>query len=156
MSNSQQGGFGRLVGAALVGAIVPTIVALTYISNLSNRLDDVENNAPSVEAVAKDLAANHAATLKGVIRAIRGPKGDPGPKGEVGPQGPEGVDRAIPDLPAPRAIPVPQAPRAIPDRRARRVLPGPARAGRVISWTRRVRKGDPGPQGPKGDQGDPE
>lgn len=140
MSDSQQGGFGRLAGAALAGAIIPTIVAIAYINSLSNRLDDVEKNAPTVESVAKEMAANNPDTLKG----DPGPQGDPGPKGDPGPAGQQGPAGAKGD-PGPagaKGDPGPAGAKGDPGPQGPQGPTGPAGP-----------KGDPGPQGPKGDPG---
>lgn len=136
MSVSQHGGFGRLAGAALAGAIIPTIVAIAYISNLSSKLDDLEQRAPSVEAVAKDLAANH-------VDVLRGEKGDPGPQGDAGPAGKEGPEGAKGD-PGPggaKGDPGPAGAKGDPGPQGPQGVAGPA--------------GPQGEQGPKGPQGDP-
>ncbi len=140
MSNSQQGGFGRLAGAALAGAIIPTIVAIAYINNLSNRLDDVENNAPTVESVSKDLATNHTAALQG-DQGDPGPTGDAGPKGDVGPQGPEG-GQGDPGPAGAKGDPGPAGAKGDPGPQGPQGVAGPAGP-----------QGDQGPQGPKGDPG---
>ncbi len=137
MSDSQQGGFGRLAGAALAGAIIPTIVAIAYINSLSNRLDSVEKNAPSVEAVSKDLATNHTGTLKG-DQGDAGPKGDPGP---AGPQGPDG-GQGDPGPAGAKGDPGPAGAKGDPGPQGPQGVAGPAGP-----------QGEQGPTGPKGEPG---
>ncbi len=136
MSDSQQGGFGKLAGAALAGAIIPTIVAIAYISNLSSRVDQVEQKVPSIEAVSKDLAATHADQLKG----------GPGPKGDAGPAGPAGTEGAKGD-PGPagaKGDPGPAGAKGDPGPQGPQGVAGPAGP-----------QGEPGPRGPAGEPGTP-
>lgn len=139
MSDSQQGGFGKLAGAALAGAIIPTIVAIAYINNLSSRVDQVEQKVPSIEAVSKDLATTHADTLKGAP----GPKGDAGPAGAAGPGGTEGA-KGDPGPAGAKGDPGPAGAKGDPGPQGPQGVAGPAGP-----------QGEPGPQGPTGEPGTP-
>ena len=139
MSDSQQGGFGKLAGAALAGAIIPTIVAIAYINNLSSRVDQVEQKVPSIETVSKDLATTHADKLKGEP----GPKGDAGPAGPAGPAGTEGA-KGDPGPAGAKGDPGPAGAKGDPGPQGPQGVAGPAGP-----------QGEPGPQGPAGEPGTP-
>lgn len=82
--NSNGGSTGKMVIAGLIGAIIPTVAGLVYGNSLSSRIDNLEANQLSGEAVVEEIVANHSDEL-------RGPAGPPGPQGQQGETGPAGA-----------------------------------------------------------------
>ena len=72
MAENTQGsggsGFGKLIGAAVIGAIVPTVISIAYISNLSKRIDTLEQAGVTTEAVA-GVERHHRNALSDVAPA---------------------------------------------------------------------------------------
>lgn len=92
MSESSQDGGGTsfftLIIAALIGAIIPTIIGYFYISDANVRIAKLEAEKLSIPAITRQLSSEGA-------DAFRGPKGDVGPAGPAGPQGPAGTQGEV-------------------------------------------------------------
>ncbi len=97
MSEESQGGtsFFKLIIAAILGALIPTVVAYFSISSANERISALEANDLSLAAITRQLSEQEGDAFRGPMGqagapGTAGPKGDAGPTGESGSAGSQG------------------------------------------------------------------